>query len=1181
MATLTDLPAETDALPDGCESAAEAPEDDEKELPEIAAVLWQIVTRVSAEEFRWQESHYDSDSRRGRELLFLMANNEWVRATSEIIDISRSDSIETTIKIDVDLDQVTHEAFRNRTGRFWLPVIVLPPPAGSDARPAPDPHRLEPDPFATVTDAAGNLMPMLPTADARHQMSAAMAEIIVNMAVARWPGPDQERPTATRDQRLLLSAAIYRLLRRGLGRTRAAGAAEREASPLADGQSVPRAAANLLTNGHTGSKGLASHMEKGRTELLRLLNAYNLLLVTPTKKRADHDYDAGADTSHFAPELARRAVRVLAALAESTVIVVPLNRDTAPTVVTVRVPTRSLRSTNKWKLAQPSTWPVRPVGHLTIDVLLPTADADREVQVNLPDGVSFAESQRPGAADASRPRLDIRVKRPQPFRELRLLLTRLLDGQQAEWPQPLRQCLADLAQSKAAAAREALRHYEASSEKDQAPADIRLGSTTTARNSLDELRAKLAWPAGGSMDAVGWLEESRENLFRQTRYLFRRTSAERVGPRTVVARADMIEDVSLRAVPKEAKIAVDVAVTDGEYFSIARFSGRMSLLLMAMVFVLLVAWRLLRHTTAPSPEVLAIVLTLFSALQAGQMERQDRSTLRGMLSAPGNWLIAASIVPALALAVVLAFPWGGWVPTIWAAVCVAGQVVFQAAMSWSPLTTTESARPDGRHAFYTDPLNYEHFTALRSNYWRSTTADALMIGRPAYGYVVWQKSSPPPQLHPLLSWRSGSTERSGSAEQSEAANILALLRSGTVGQATTFVVFRKKPGDGWTDHAAQVTELDLDPNRLAPMESIASVVDVFVGVSRDRMLTMGSHPIVKVLKAAGHKLIVLDAQLPVPAPVTGYEDRRWARVRVALRDAEDIRRLVPFLDAVRNSALTAPRDYRLAVAVRTVSTVAPRLISKAAPASNGTRRNGPLVLADDLDVVNTAACKAEDPGARTWRAITICSDAWSGIESDIAQGVALMRPPLQLAGLTYGLLHGMAVVVILAHEPPGAPISARADIEAKLRHRLARAKLRVLVNKDLTRSDLGSAGKFPVLRIHFRWRDMPGALHNVLTALEATLREPPHSIDPANWSIMYAQAQVSGGRSVQARVTIRIHNARAASWKPGDLAEIGQKVQMLAAQEAVAVRPADPGGREDPPEDPAISVELIEAPAGS
>ena len=137
------------------------------------------------------------------------------------------------------------------------------------------------------------------------------------------------------------------------------------------------------------------------------------------------------------------------------------------------------------------------------------------------------------------------------------------------------------------------------------------------------------------------------------------------------------------------------------------------------------------------------------------------------------------------------------------------------------------------------------------------------------------------------------------------------------------------------------------------------------------------------------------------------------------------------------------------------------------------------------------------------------------------------------------------------------------------------------MNKELTRSDLGSAGKFPVLRIHFRWQDRPGGLLNVLTALSATLRETPHSIEPTDWSIMYAQAQVSGGRSVQARVTIRIHNPKAASWKLGDLAEIGQKVQMLAAQEATAGSPADPGGGEDPPEDPAISVELIEAPPES
>ena len=73
----------------------------------------------------------------------------------------------------------------------------------------------EPDPFVTltVTDASGVLLAALPNSDVQHRISAALAEIIVNMAVARWPDSGHGL-TATRDQRLMLSAAIYRLLRR-------------------------------------------------------------------------------------------------------------------------------------------------------------------------------------------------------------------------------------------------------------------------------------------------------------------------------------------------------------------------------------------------------------------------------------------------------------------------------------------------------------------------------------------------------------------------------------------------------------------------------------------------------------------------------------------------------------------------------------------------------------------------------------------------------------------------------------------------------------------------------------------------------------------------------------------------------------------------------------------------------
>lgn len=1034
-------PAGTDAVISGSQLAA---------LAESGIELQRIVARISPEEFSWQESHYDRHSRHGRELLFLMANHEWVRATSEIIELSRSDAIETTLKIDIDLDQVTHEAFRQRSGRFWLPLTVLPPQAAADPQ-QPDRHRLEPDPFATVTDAAGNLMPMLPTVDVRHQMSAAMAEIIVNMAVARWPGPDTARPTATRDQRLLLSAAIYRLLRRGPARSRAVGP-------------VPPSGPGILADGQPESRASASRMDRAREELFRLLVSYNNLLIAPAGKQPRQGHGAGAARGagatgttgttraepRFAPELARRAVRVLTALAESQVIVVPLNRDAAPTVLTVRVPTRSLHSASGWRLTRPSTWISHPLGRLEIDVLLPTADADRHVQIQLPDGVSIEAGRASDPAGVARPRLDILVRRPQPFRELTLLLRQILDARHPR-PAALRQCLADLARSKAATARDTLRHYEASSARDQPPpADQRQALTASARDGLDRLSTELAGLGGGH--AMAGLRAARDDFERETRSLFRRTSADRVSPRTVVARADMIEESSQRAIPKAARICANVAVTDGEYFSVARFSGRMSLLLMAIVLAFLVVWRLLKHSAVPSPEVLAIVLTLFSAIQIGQMERPDRSTLRGLLSSAGNWLIAASVFPAVVLAVVLAFPWGGGVPAFWAGGCVAGQLVFQVAMRRSPAAANGARRPAPRRVFRTDPPDYRHFEALHSNYWRSTTADALMIGRTAYAYVVWQQAASPP-LAPLLSWRQADPAQAPQAHQAaqdqardQSANILALLRAGTSGQAATFVVFRGEPGDDWAGQADAVARLFLDPNRLTPLESITSVVDVFVGVSRDELLAVSAHPLARILRAAAHQLIVLDAQLPVPVPVAGYPGRQWARVRVALRDAEDIRRLAPFLNAVHQRALAAPQAHRCVVAVRTAPAVVPRVISGHGPAPGRPATDGPPVLSGDLDVTGPAADRPTNPAAPAWRILAICADARSNIESDIVQGLAETQPQLRLSGLTYGLLYGTAVVFVLAHEPAGN-LRAGGGLEALLQHRLGHSKLRVLVDQ--------------------------------------------------------------------------------------------------------------------------------------
>lgn len=1201
---------------------------DKEEVLNLAKRLRDMVEAVSSDEFSWQEAHYEHDSRQGRELLFLIANHEWVRATSEIVDIMRSDAIETTIKIDIDLSLITHEAFRRRTGRLWLPVTVLPPQAaGAAAEPvqaAPDAdsasqpshadqRHLEPDPFATVTDAAGNLLPMLPAADLRHQISAAMAEIIVKMAVSHLDHPEQGPPVATRDQRLLLSAAIYRML--GYG---------------SRGSSHPAGSQLIQT----------TRIIRARDPLLTLLGSYNSLLEP---RAAEQGAEAGKNPQ-FAPELVRRAVKILQALTESLIVVVPVDSSSAPTVLTMRVPTRTLTEDSGWAWRKPETWRIRPSGRLRIDVLLPTADADRQIQVNLPDGISLAQpasmGEPPGPAQ---PVLDITVNTPPSLYDLTASMDQLLAADESSSPVSLTRAFADLTRMKSAAVLDTLRHYKAGAANGGPPAPV----GEEPRSRVKELFEKLDQPGAMDQTAVASLKDIRQSLRPEgLPLLSRHTLTDRLSPQTVVARADMIEDVSQRAIPREARITVDVTLDDRDYFAVARSSARMSLLLMAGVLFFLVGWTLVNPRALRSAEVLAIVLTLFATIQASRIERPDRSTLRGELSAIGSWLIAGSMLPPLMLAVVFAFTPAAWVAAIWAFASIVVQMALRFFMKHGPLTpagwpsTGQHQKTGGRRAaisaaaratlraslrllfgrvpltpggwpaigqhrnFSTSRLDYRHFEALRSDYWRITTAEALMIGRTAYGYVIWQKANPSrtaeaisPKLMPLLTW--GGTEAA-----TEPSSVLALLRSGTLGQAVTFIVFRGKPDEQWREvheECEQRKDIDLDPGQLAPADSVTCTFDVFVGIYRHEMPRIVEHPLVIILKAAANKLIVLDAQLPVPAPVAGHDGRQWARIRLALRDDADIGRLTGFLGAV-NAEMAKLENARHVIAVRTVPTVRPRVDTETdvgeAQAHNGAAPAHDLesessVLTSDLDIVNDADVGDEPPDARTWRVLTICADARSNIESDIIEHLACVRDHFQLRGLTYGLLHGTAVMVLLIHEPAADPRSGvllgrvvqdgkdrAAALEDDLRIAPAWAKLRVPVDKQLSRDELGGVTRYPypLLRVRFRWQDRPGALLNMIRSINEVLTEALPSLHRQDWSISYASLQVLTGQVAGGWLTIRMHlrAERIKGWDPGRMEEMGRKIETLAtARAAGRQRPRSSGTGLGQLEDPVVSIDRI------
>jgi hypothetical protein len=1167
-------------------------------MSEVALRLVYMIGQITPEEFRWQDANYDRDSALGRELLYLIAENQWVRSTSETIDIARSDMVETTIQVDIELDRITHEAFQGRIGEIWLPVLVLPPLR----------QRLAGlDPFSTLTvrDAAGARLPMLPSTDVRHRIAAALTEIIVNMAGARLPDVADRIFSLTRSHRLMLSAAIYRLL--GSEHVPAAVLTRRVAARHEDGGSLPRFA-------------------RVRRDLGELVERFSDLL--PDSDPLERD-DAAVERAALARQLAFRAIQVLRAFAQSAVVVVAAERGNTSTVLTVTVPSRPLHwapsgltelgpapeTTRRmrtrlfsWRWLRAANW-ILPGACLRIDLLLPSADTDRHIQVNLPNEISPDPSRPLG----SRTQLNIRTGRPQALDQLSKLMNQLTEPD--EEPQPeLYQCLADMAGAKVEAARESLRDYRVVTAADDAavttrrsyvPTDRlreRLGSlretlrVISGREQTREVRAKLSeiW-AGGA-----WLRVPME----------RRVSIDIVSPGVVMARARMIDDVNQRTAPTEAAIQVQVALTDAVNYSAATIAGSASLLPMAVVLAFYLAGQLLPSGLGRvSPEVVAIVLTLFSAIQAGRLVRAPRSTMAGLLTPAGSPLILASIVPSVILAVAFAFSQtAAWALT-WASACIAVQVLLLCSQ-WLLLRhilangLDQSRRPQRPNAsmLYTDGCDYSHSEVLQSRWWRTTVADALMVGRQAYGYVIWQHgpSGRHPQTLRALLLRGSHPEGRAAAPPrrqvprlpigrrngpppgqpadvsplGQPANVIALQRAGTVGQSLTFAVFRDKPHYTPED----VIQVDLDPGHLAPREEPASVVGVFVGLPRGQsMLPVRDHPVTQVLRAAAeHHFTVLEIQLPVPAPRAAYADLLWARVQLGV-SGHGIGKLALFLGDIRELAVASSSgESRPVIAIQTISEGTPRFFNpRPGPASAGPdadqQRLPRLVLARDLDVIAASGVReTESETAPTWRVMGIVADSHAGVEHEILSG---LPAELELAGLTAVTLHGKAVLLLLGHQAdPG-------DRETNPGG--------AYLDKWQSRQELGQAQEHPLLRVHMRTPDRPGATLAVLESLRETLQEiSPSVLGDRDWNVWYARVTVDSGGVATIQLTARLALDQAMLLldedhdESAEFSRIERKTLALAARK---MADAGSGGSAvdavlDITADTAISVGLVNMP---
>jgi hypothetical protein len=242
--------------------------------------------------------------------------------------------------------------------------------------------------------------------------------------------------------------------------------------------------------------------------------------------------------------------------------------------------------------------------------------------------------------------------------------------------------------------------------------------------------------------------------------------------------------------------------------------------------------------------------------------------------------------------------------------------------------------------------------------------------------------------------------------------------------------------------------------------------------------------------------------------------------------------------------------------------------------------SGRPVLASDIDVMVAAGPQpGESPDSDTWRVLAICADARSGVENDIMRGLG---PGLRLAGMTYAQLHGKAVLLVLGHQP-GGPGAGPDDLAGRLASARAEANVVVPLDKWQNVADLGTASPEPLLRLHIRSTDRPGAMLDVLDSLRETLQaEAPVALQPDNWNVWHARTMVTDGNAGSCRLTMRlsVEPEVVQAWGPAQIEDIERKVRMLAVRKAAAADAlaSELGDDDHAAEDIVISLRLITVP---
>jgi hypothetical protein len=1154
--------------------------------------LLDAVRDVTLEEFRSEDELFERHSRLGRELLFLVANNSWCRRTTEVVDVRQAQAIDTDVIVDVDLSYADHEALELDAGITWLPLLALPPMLPVEEQPERSTwlsrtsawdsrDREEPDPITSleVSDSGGSRVHKLPQAEVHQRLAAALAEIVLNVIASRAQqadlgsdGSGASAGTMEREVKLLLSAAIRRLL---------PGTGER---PTERGGIVPagvREARQWLDNV------LSRDIDLAEAAALRGRPAPQG--TDPYDDTEQYDDDpggsggsAGGSAARLRPVLGSHVGQILDALIGTTLVVVAVKDPGNPISYTINVPSRRLV-----QLGGSSMW-FQPRALLSIDLLAPTAHADRLIRLHLPDGVICHD----GSAGALG-RIDVVL--PAPFERLDTLMSRLFPvslptDRPASWVDSR---IAEMALHTVDTALDSLRHYTVTATRSVQAADLphtpvpdrtpkKRGApelpsvdelTATVDEELRDLRALLAAVRRSGSRTVG-MNELRDCWDGGSWFpvqMRRRLGVNTASTNLVMMRATAIEDIALRARPTVARIDADISVFDSPVFNVARYAGAMNMTVLTVLTGLLI-WD--RSDRDLQRDLLATILTLFSAVQASRVEHPDGSTMRGLLSKASYWIMLGSVLPTVLLAIALAVvpPEHCWRAAVIALIC---QALLMLRLRRGPLSQWRSQSPARITLATGHAPDHARVDVLRGKRSRALLAEALMLGREAHAYVVSgpagqgqltgllelaQRNGSPKEewtgrVTRILANRGLGLALGGAADRlpgADGVNLLGVVQSATAGQAMTYLVFRERPAPGWlsTDSEAgvEVATVPLDPDRLAPMEPPEWMLEILVGIPESAVaIPLAEHPLLTIVTdTQRYNFRVTGVQLPAPPP-PGGAGRRWMRLRVGVsyRRGDSLRGLGAFLYRLHGMDDAEFGDGTLRVIVRV----------------NADRSGTPSVAASrplsdkDFDVVPDEEA-AGDP-YRNWRVLAVTAHSRIGLTHDILVGLAAEAPGFDLAGLTVAPVYGQTVLFMVGRDL--SPQARDAALSESLPRRV-RPGDRLLVAVDQRLSAKSLDGPKPLddkllLRVGLRTPDRPGVLRDTMRILAEVLAEhAPPGVKISEVDIWFVLLQVVNGRTTRGRMTIRLPGppSQWQHWQAVDWSAVERSVGRAAALAAGA-----------------------------